>query len=153
MVRFDKFTIKAQEAVQAAQRLERELGISVEVLDLRTLNPYDFEAIAASVGKTNRVLIVHEDMLSWGYGAEIAARIGSELFDKLDAPVQRLASDAALGDFGASTGTTANPRPSRYAIKSSTICSSVACPLWTAAKPSDPAHAIRTAREGSSVMQ
>ncbi len=78
--------------LQAAQRLEREHGISVEVLDLRTLNPYDFEAIAASVGKTNRVLIVHEDMLSWGYGAEIAARIASELFDKLDAPVQRLAA-------------------------------------------------------------
>src|SRR5208282_988384 len=77
-------------ALQAAQRLEREHGISVEVLDLRTLNPYDFEAIAASVGKTSRVLIVHEDMLSWGYGAEIAARIGSELFHDLDAPVARL---------------------------------------------------------------
>ena len=77
-------------SLQAAQRLEREHGISVEVLDLRTLNPYDFEAIAASVGKTSRVLVVHEDMLSWGYGAEIAARIGSELFDKLDAPVQRI---------------------------------------------------------------
>jgi 2-oxoisovalerate dehydrogenase E1 component len=76
--------------LQAAQRLEREQGISVEVLDLRTLNPYDFEAIAASVSKTSRVLIVHEDMLSWGYGAEIAARIASELFDKLDAPVQRI---------------------------------------------------------------
>jgi 2-oxoisovalerate dehydrogenase E1 component len=78
--------------LQAAHRLEREHGISVEVVDLRTLNPYDFEAIAASVRKTNRALIVHEDMLSWGYGAEIAARIGSELFDKLDAPVQRLAA-------------------------------------------------------------
>jgi 2-oxoisovalerate dehydrogenase E1 component len=78
--------------LQAAQRLEREHGISVEVLDLRTLNPYDFDAIAESVSKTSRVLIVHEDMLSWGYGAEIAARIGSELFDKLDAPVQRLAA-------------------------------------------------------------
>jgi 2-oxoisovalerate dehydrogenase E1 component len=78
--------------LQAAQRLEREHGISVEVLDLRTLNPYDFEAIAASVTKTSRVLVVHEDMLSWGYGAEIAARIGSELFDKLDAPVQRVAA-------------------------------------------------------------
>jgi 2-oxoisovalerate dehydrogenase E1 component len=76
--------------LQAAQRLEREQGISVEVLDLRTLNPYDFDAIAASVGKTSRVLVVHEDMLSWGYGAEIAARIGSELFDQLDAPVSRL---------------------------------------------------------------
>jgi 2-oxoisovalerate dehydrogenase E1 component len=78
--------------MQAAQRLERDHGISVEVLDLRTLNPYDFEAIAASVRKTSRVLIVHEDMLSWGYGAEIAARIASELFDQLDAPVQRLAA-------------------------------------------------------------
>jgi len=77
-------------SLQAAQRIEREQGVSVEVLDLRTLNPYDFEAIAASVSKTSRVLIVHEDMLSWGYGAEIAARIASELFDKLDAPVQRV---------------------------------------------------------------
>ncbi|PSH05442.1 MAG: dehydrogenase [Acidobacteria bacterium] len=77
--------------LQAAQYLEREHGISVEVLDLRTLNPYDFEAIAASVSKTNRVLVVHEDMQSWGYGAEIAARISSELFDKLDAPVRRVA--------------------------------------------------------------
>jgi 2-oxoisovalerate dehydrogenase E1 component len=77
-------------SLQAAQRLEREHGISVEVLDLRTLNPYDFEAIAASVRKTSRVLVVHEDMLSWGYGAEIAARIGSELFHDLDAPVARL---------------------------------------------------------------
>jgi len=79
-------------SLQAAQRLEREHGISVEVLDLRTLNPYDFDAIAKSVRKTSRVLIVHEDMLSWGYGAEIAARIGSALFDHLDAPVQRVAA-------------------------------------------------------------
>jgi 2-oxoisovalerate dehydrogenase E1 component len=77
-------------SLQAAQRMERECGISVEVIDLRTLNPYDFEAIATSVAKTNRVLIVHEDMQSWGYGAEIAARVASELFDKLDAPVSRL---------------------------------------------------------------
>jgi 2-oxoisovalerate dehydrogenase E1 component len=77
-------------SLQAAHRLEREHGISVEVLDLRTLNPYDFEAIADSVRKTSRVLVVHEDMLSWGYGAEIAARIGSELFHDLDAPVARL---------------------------------------------------------------
>ena len=78
--------------LQAVQRLEREQGISVEVLDLRTLNPYDFEAIATSVRKTSRVLVVHEDMLSWGYGAEIAARIASELFSDLDAPVERLAA-------------------------------------------------------------
>jgi 2-oxoisovalerate dehydrogenase E1 component len=77
-------------ALQAAQRAARELGIETEVLDLRTLNPYDWEAIATSVQKTNRVLVAHEDMISWGYGAEIAARIGEELFDSLDAPVRRL---------------------------------------------------------------
>jgi len=76
--------------LHAVQRLEHEEGISVEVLDLRTLNPYDFEAIAESVRKTSRVIVIHEDMQSWGYGAEIAARIGSELFHDLDAPVARL---------------------------------------------------------------
>jgi 2-oxoisovalerate dehydrogenase E1 component len=77
-------------ALQAAQQAERQHGIQVEILDLRTLNPYDWPAIAASVGKTNRVIVAHEDMLSWGYGAEIAARIGDELFDSLDAPVRRI---------------------------------------------------------------
>ena len=76
--------------LHAAQRLEHEDGINVEVLDLRTLNPYDFEAIAESVRKTSRVIVIHEDMQSWGYGAEIAARIGNELFHDLDAPVARL---------------------------------------------------------------
>jgi len=79
-------------ALQAAQRLERENGASVELIDLRTLNPYDWEAIATSVSKTSRVLVAHEDMLSWGYGAEIAARIADELFDHLDAPVKRVAA-------------------------------------------------------------
>ena len=77
-------------ALQAAVRASRELGIETEVLDLRTLNPYDWESIATSVQKTNRVLVAHEDMISWGYGAEIAARIGEELFDSLDAPVRRI---------------------------------------------------------------
>ena len=77
-------------ALQAAQRASRELGIETEILDLRTLNPYDWEAIATSVTKTSKVLVAHEDMISWGYGAEIAARIGEELFDSLDAPVRRL---------------------------------------------------------------
>ena len=77
-------------ALQAAQTAQREHGIETEILDLRTLNPYDWEAIAASVRKTNRVLVAHEDMLSWGYGAEIAARIADELFDELDAPVRRI---------------------------------------------------------------
>ncbi len=79
-------------ALQAAQRIERENGVSVELIDLRTLNPYDWEAIATSIAKTNRVLVAHEDMLSWGYGAEIAARIADELFDELDAPVKRVAA-------------------------------------------------------------
>jgi 2-oxoisovalerate dehydrogenase E1 component len=79
-------------SLQAAQRLEREKGIKVEVIDLRTLNPFDWDTVAHSVQKTNRVLVVHEDMLSWGYGAEIAARIADQLFDSLDAPVKRVAS-------------------------------------------------------------
>ena len=62
------------------------------MIDLRTLSPYDWEAIAASVKKTSRVIVAHEDTLSWGYGAEIAARIADELFDYLDAPVGRVAA-------------------------------------------------------------
>ena len=79
-------------SLQAAERASREHGIDVEILDLRTLNPYDWEAIAESVRKTSRVIVAHEDMLSWGYGAEIAARIADELFDSLDAPVRRIGS-------------------------------------------------------------
>jgi 2-oxoisovalerate dehydrogenase E1 component len=79
-------------ALQAAERAQREHGIDVEVIDLRTLTPYDWEAIATSVRKTSRVIVAHEDMLSWGYGAEIAARIADELFEDLDAPVKRVGS-------------------------------------------------------------
>jgi 2-oxoisovalerate dehydrogenase E1 component len=79
-------------ALQAAEKLQRETGVDVELIDLRTLSPYDWEAIATSVRKTSKVIVAHEDMLSWGYGAEIAARIGEELFDSLDAPVRRVAS-------------------------------------------------------------
>ncbi len=75
----------------AAAELGRK-GVSIEVIDLRTLSPYDWEAITQSVTKTNRVLVAYEDMLSWGYGAEIASRIGDELFDSLDAPVRRVAA-------------------------------------------------------------
>ena len=79
-------------ALQAAQKLEREQGTKVELIDLRSLNPFDWETIAASVGKTNRALIAYEDTLSWGYGSEIAARIADQLFDRLDAPVRRVAA-------------------------------------------------------------
>jgi 2-oxoisovalerate dehydrogenase E1 component len=79
-------------ALQAAQRAERDHGIGVELIDLRTLNPYDWDAIAHSVRKTNHVIVAYEDTLSWGYGAEIAARIADELFDELDAPVRRVAA-------------------------------------------------------------
>ena len=79
-------------SLQAAQRMAREHDVSVELIDLRTLNPYDWDAIATSVQKTNRVIVAHEDTLSWGYGAEIAARIAGELFEYLDAPVRRVAA-------------------------------------------------------------
>jgi 2-oxoisovalerate dehydrogenase E1 component len=75
----------------AAAQLQRE-GINVEIVDLRSLSPYDWEGIAATVRKTHRVIVAYEDMLSWGYGAEIAARIADELFDELDAPVKRVAA-------------------------------------------------------------
>jgi 2-oxoisovalerate dehydrogenase E1 component len=78
-------------ALQAAERARREHNIDVELIDLRSLNPYDWEAIAESVRKTSRVIVAHEDMQSWGFGAEIAARIADELFEDLDAPVKRVA--------------------------------------------------------------
>jgi 2-oxoisovalerate dehydrogenase E1 component len=79
-------------ALQAAQKAEREHNIQTEVIDLRSLSPYDWEAIATSVKKTSRVIVAYEDTKSWGYGAEIAARIADELFEDLDAPVKRVAA-------------------------------------------------------------
>src|SRR6266478_1719163 len=79
-------------AMQAVQKLEREHGVKAELIDLRSLNPFDWETIAASVRKTNRALVAYEDSLSWGYGAEIAARISDQLFEHLDAPVRRVAA-------------------------------------------------------------
>jgi 2-oxoisovalerate dehydrogenase E1 component len=82
-----------QKSLQAALQVEQHRrGASLEVIDLRTLSPYDWEAISTSVKKTSRVIVAHEDVLSWGYGAEIAARIASELFTNLDAPVGRVAA-------------------------------------------------------------
>ncbi len=82
-----------QKSLQAATQIEqRRPGTTIEILDLRTLAPYDWAAIRASVEKTSRVVIAHEDVLSFGFGAEIAARIASELFTSLDAPVGRVAA-------------------------------------------------------------
>ena len=80
-----------QKSLQAALQLEQRYPEkTVEVIDLRSLSPYDWEAIRISVEKTSRVMVAHEDCLSWGYGAELAARIANELFGHLDAPVGRV---------------------------------------------------------------
>jgi 2-oxoisovalerate dehydrogenase E1 component len=81
-----------QRSIVAAKELEESEGVSVEVIDLRSLNPVDMDAIGASVKKTNRVLVAYEDALSWGYGTEIVARLADEFFAWLDAPVKRVAS-------------------------------------------------------------
>jgi 2-oxoisovalerate dehydrogenase E1 component len=80
-----------QRALVAAKDVA-ERGIDVEVIDLRTLSPWDRETVFASVKKTSRVIVAYEDSLSWGYGAEIAAAIADECFAWLDAPVKRVAS-------------------------------------------------------------
>src|SRR5690606_8956615 len=80
-----------EKSLQAATRLA-EAGAEIEVLDLRTIVPYDREAIAASVTRTRRLLVVHEDTLTGGFGAEIAAWAADELFEHLDAPIRRVAA-------------------------------------------------------------
>jgi 2-oxoisovalerate dehydrogenase E1 component len=91
------FGALVQRSLVAARQAEAD-GIHAEVLDLRTLSPYDWDAIARSVRKTGKALVVHEDSRSWGYGAEIAARIADELFEHLDAPVRRIgALDTFVG--------------------------------------------------------
>ena len=79
-------------SLDAARVASERDGIEAEIVDLRSLSPFDMDAIATSVRKTNRVLVAYEDGLSWGYGAEIAARVADELFEWLDAPVRRIAS-------------------------------------------------------------
>ncbi len=81
-----------QRTLVAAKEAEAEHGLKVEVIDLRSLSPVDWPAVHASVRKTNRVLVAYEDAISWGYGAEIAARIADETFEWLDAPVRRFAA-------------------------------------------------------------
>jgi 2-oxoisovalerate dehydrogenase E1 component len=80
-----------QRSLLAAQQAEKD-GISAMVIDLRTIMPYDWETIANAVGRTNRVVIAHEDQLTCGFGAELAARMAGELFEHLDAPVRRVAA-------------------------------------------------------------
>ena len=81
-----------QRSLAAANQLAEAGGPNAEVIDLRSLSPWDQEAVYASVKKTNRVIVVYEDSISWGYGAEIAARIADDCFAWLDAPVKRVAS-------------------------------------------------------------
>ncbi len=81
-----------QRALVAAREVAESHGVSVEVIDLRSLSPVDWETIYQSVRKTSRVIVAYEDSLSWGYGSEIAARIADDLFMDLDAPVRRVAA-------------------------------------------------------------
>ena len=81
-----------QRAVTAANQMHEEHGIDAEVIDLRSLSPWDEQRVYESVKRTNRVIVAYEDSISWGYGAEIAARIADECFAWLDAPVKRVAS-------------------------------------------------------------
>jgi 2-oxoisovalerate dehydrogenase E1 component len=86
-----------QRSLVAAKQMEQE-GVSVEIIDLRSLLPYDWDAIVETVKKTSRVIVAHEDSRSFGYGAEMAARISDELFEYLDAPVKRVcALDTFVG--------------------------------------------------------
>jgi 2-oxoisovalerate dehydrogenase E1 component len=81
-----------QRAFAAANQMHEEHGIDAEVIDLRSLSPWDDQRVFESVKRTNRVIVAYEDSISWGYGAEIAARIADECFAWLDAPVKRVAS-------------------------------------------------------------
>ena len=80
-----------QRSLLAAQQAEKD-GISVMVVDMRSIMPFDWDAISSAVQKTNRVIVAHEDQLTCGFGAELAARIADELFEYLDAPVRRVAA-------------------------------------------------------------
>jgi 2-oxoisovalerate dehydrogenase E1 component len=89
-----------QRSLDAANKIQEKHGTSVEVIDLRTLIPLDKETILGSVRKTGKVLIVHEDTLTSGFGAEIAAIIANEAFERLDAPIQRVAAKDAPVPYG-----------------------------------------------------
>jgi 2-oxoisovalerate dehydrogenase E1 component len=107
-----------QKALAAAAEVERRNPYaSVEVIDLRTLAPYDWEAIRASVEKTSRVMVAHEDCVSWGYGAEIAARIAGELFDRLDAPIGRVGALDTWVGYHPQLEAAILPQPARLAAE------------------------------------
>ena len=89
-----------QRSLEAAAKVEAARGVTIEVIDLRTLNPLDKDSILESVHRTGKVLIVHEDTLTGGFGAEIAALIATEAFDRLDAPVLRVAAKDTPVPYG-----------------------------------------------------
>jgi 2-oxoisovalerate dehydrogenase E1 component len=87
-----------QRSLTAAREVAQTDGIECDVLDLRTLSPWDKEAVARSVRRTNKVIVVYEDPISWGFGAEVAAWVADELFEVLDGPVRRVAAlDCQVG--------------------------------------------------------
>jgi 2-oxoisovalerate dehydrogenase E1 component len=103
-----------QRAFVAAKQVEDERGLSVEVIDLRTLSPWDQETVYASVRKTGRVIVAYEDSISWGYGAEIAARIADDCFAWLDAPVKRVASTDTFVGYAPSLEDATLPQVSTF---------------------------------------
>ena len=103
-----------QRALVAAKQIEDERGLSVEVIDLRTLSPWDQETVYASVKKTGRVIVAYEDSLSWGYGAEIAARVADDCFAWLDAPVKRVASTDTFVGYAPSLEDATLPQVSTF---------------------------------------
>jgi 2-oxoisovalerate dehydrogenase E1 component len=103
-----------QRALAAANQAADAGGPSVEVIDLRSLSPWDHETVYASVKKTGRVIVAYEDSLSWGYGAEIAARIADDCFAWLDAPVKRVASQDVWVGYAPSLEDATLPQASTF---------------------------------------
>jgi 2-oxoisovalerate dehydrogenase E1 component beta subunit len=101
-------------AREAADQLARE-GVSVEILDLRTISPLDHEAIARSVSKTGKLLVLHEDNKTLGVGAEVAAFVAEELFERLDAPIVRVAADDSHIPFAEAQEEAILPNPAKVA--------------------------------------
>jgi acetoin:2,6-dichlorophenolindophenol oxidoreductase subunit beta len=104
------YSLMVERCLAAAEELAAD-GIEAEVLDLRSLRPLDWEAIAASVRKTHRAVVAHEACRTGGAGAEIAARIGDELFDELDAPVKRVGAQDVPMPFSPPLEKFVLPRP------------------------------------------